>query len=188
MPVRLSGSEIYRRRIERALSKGLSKSAARGHARIGEPTASGSAVKPDSRLKDGFARVAQGESLTATARALRISRERLRRSIAQHGDYIREGKRYTFKPSVENDFPLYSDRQSVRVRVDDESASQLGAYMAAVGKFLGSGNVELLEPYIGQGVTDARGKFHPFETDPEALYELRAQGRPQFHQIYRNPN
>ncbi|RYG87539.1 MAG: hypothetical protein EON59_07105 [Alphaproteobacteria bacterium] len=188
MPVRLSGQEIYRRRIERALAKGLSKSAARGHAKIGEATASGLAVKPDSRLAEGFARVAGGESLATTARTLRISRERLRRSIAERGEYVRQGKRYTFKPSVENDFPLYSNRQSIRVRVDDENATRLGAYMAAVGKFLGSGHVHILEPHIGQGVTDVRGKYHPFETDPEALYELRAKGRPQFHQIYRNPN
>lgn len=188
MPVRLSGQEIYRRRIERALAKGLSKSAARGHAKIGESTASGSAVKSDSRLAEGFARVAGGESLTATARILRISRERLRRSIAERGDYVRQGKRYTFRPSVENDFPLYSNRQSIRVRVDDENATRLGTYMAAVGKFLGSGHLHVLEPHISQGVTDVRGKYHPFETDPEALYELRAKGRPQFHQIYRNPN
>src|ERR1700712_1899921 len=101
MPVRLSGQEIYRRRIERALAKGLSKSAARGHAKIGESTASGSAVKPDSRLAEGFVRVAGGESLTATARTLRISRERLRRSIAERGEYVRQGKRYAFKPNVE---------------------------------------------------------------------------------------
>lgn len=188
MPVRLSGKEIYRRRIERALAKGLSKSAARGHAKIGEPTASGLALKPDSRLAEGFARVAGGESLTAAARSLGVSRERLRRSIAARGDYVRQGRRYTFKPSVENDFPIYSNGQSYRVRVDDENAVHLGAYMSAVGKFLENGKVHVLEPHVGHGVTDVRGKFHPFETDPEVLYELRAKGRPQFHQIYRNPN
>lgn len=188
VPAKLSGQEIYRRRIERALAKGLSKNAARGHAKIGEPTASGAAIKPDSRLGEGFARVASGESLTATAKALRISRERLRRSIAERGDYVRQGNRYTFKPSVENDFPLYSAGQSIRVRVDDNNAVRLGAFMSAVGKFLGSGSADLLEPYIGQSVIDVRGKTHPFETDPDALYELRAKGRPEFHQIYRNPN
>ena len=182
------GPEVYRRRIDRALAKGLSKSAARGHAKIGEPTASGLAVKPDARLFEGFARVAGGESLAATARALRISRERLRRSLAERGDYVREGRRFTFKPSVENDFPLYSNGQSIRVKLDDENAMRLGAFMAAVGKFLSSGHVALLQPHMGEGVIDVRGKFHPFETDPDTLYELRAKGRPQFHQLYRNPN
>ncbi len=188
MRVRLSGPEIYRRRIERLIAEGFSKNAARGHAKIGEPTKSGLAVKPDARLDEGFARVASGESLTSTAKALRISPERLRRSIAARGDYVRQGNRYTFKPSVENDFPLYSAGKSIRVRVDDENAMRLGAFMSAVGKFLGSGNIVLLAPYVGESVIDVRGKIHPFETDPDALYELRAKGRPEFHQIYRNPN
>lgn len=179
------GSEVYRERIERALAKGLSKSAARGHAKIGEPTASGLAVKPDARLAEGFARVASGESLTATARALRVSRERLRRSVAERGEYVREGRRYAFKPSVENDFPLYSAGQSVRVRVDDKNATRVGAFMAAVGKFLATGDDALIAPFVGEGATDVRGKFHPFETDPEELYALRGKGRPEFHQVYR---
>ncbi len=188
MRIRLSGQEIYRRRIERALAKGLSKSAARGHAKIGEPTASGLSVKPDDRLAEGFARVAGGDSLIATAKALRISRERLRRSIAARGEYVRQGSRYAFRPHIENDLPLYSNGQSIRVLVDDENAARLGAYMAAVRKFLATGQVHILEPYSGEAVSDVRGKRHPFETDPEALYEIRAKGRPEFHQIYRNPN
>ncbi|QBM74549.1 hypothetical protein E2E30_01405 [Sphingomonas sp. AAP5] len=176
MRIRPRGPEVYRKRIERALAKGLSKSAARGHAKIGEPTVSGLAVKPDTRLGEGFARVANGESLTATARALRISRERLRRSIAEHGDYVREGRRYAFKPSIENSLPLYSGGRLIDVKVDDEGAKRLGAYMAAVGKYLPTGRFSLLEPYVGQGVTDVRGIYHPFETDPDTLYELRAKG------------
>ncbi|WP_156404899.1 hypothetical protein [Sphingomonas sp. Root241] len=188
MAARLSGQERYRQRIERALAKGLSKSAARGHAKVGEKTASGAALKSDNRLAEGFARVASGESLSTVARELGVARERLRRSIGERGDYVRHGKRYTFRPRVQNDFPLYSNGQSIRVFVDDENAARLGAYMAAVGKFLGSGRLEILEPHINHGVTDVRGKFYPFETDPDTLYELRAKGRPQFHQLYRNTN
>ena len=188
MPIKLSGQEIYRRRIERALARGLSRSSARGHAKVGEPTASGAALKSDRRLAEGFARVASGESLTATASALRISRERLRRTVGARGEYVRAGKRYAFRPSVENDFPLYSDGRSMRVRVDDENATRLGAFMAAVGKFLASGEPSLLAPHIGEGITNVRGRYYPFETDENVLYELRAQGRPEFHQIYRTTN
>lgn len=188
MRTRRRGPEVYRQRIERALARGLSRSAARGHAKIGEPSASGRLAKSDSRLTEAFARVASGQSVMAAARELRISRERLRRSVAERGKYLRQGKRYVFQPSVENDFPLYSGGQLIRVRVDDENAARVGAYMAAVGKFLASGHVQSLTPHVGQGVTDVRGKFHIFETDPEALYELRAKGRPEFHQIYRHPN
>ena len=188
MRIRLSGQEIYRRRIERGLAKGQSKSVARGHGKAGEPTASGNPVKRDDRLKAGFARVANGESVTATARSLGISRERLRREIAERGAYVRQGNRFAFLPSVENDFPLYSDGRSIRVFVDDENASRLGAFMATVRKSLATGNAGLLLPYVGEGITDVRGRAHPFETDLETLYELRAKRRPQFHEIYRNVN
>ena len=189
VPIKLSGQEVYRRRIQRALARGLSRSAARGHAKVGEPTASGAALKSDDRLAEGFARVASGESLTATASALRISRERLRRTVGARGEYVRAGKRYAFRPSVENDFPLYSDGRSMRVRVDDDNATRLGAFMAAVGNFLANGkDLSLLAPFVGEGITNVRGRHHPFETDPEVLYELRAQGRPEFHQIYRTTN
>ena len=30
-----------------------------------------------------------------------------------------------------------------------------------------------LEPYVGDGLTNVRGKFYQFETDPNALYRTR---------------
>lgn len=188
MRKRPRGSEAYRRRIDRLLAKGLSRSAARGHGKGGEPTAAGKPAKPDERLAEGFALVASGESVAGTAKQLRISTERLRRSIAERGDYVRQGRRHVFVPRVTNDFPMYSKGESIRVLVDDENAVRLGAYMAAVGKFWSTNQARHLAPFVGDGLTDVRGKAHPFETDPEELYALRAQGRPVFHQIYRNPN
>lgn len=188
MRIRLSGQEIYQRRIRRGLAKGHSRSVARGHGKAGEPMASGLPVKRDDRLKTGFARVASGESLTGVARSVGVSRERLRRDIAERGAYVRHGKRYAFVPTVVNNFPLYSDGRLIRVFVDDENASRLGEFMAAVRQALATGQPNRLDPYVSEGVTDVRGKFHPFETDLETLYELRAKGRPQFHELYRNVN
>lgn len=182
------GPEVYRQRIERALARGLSRSAARGHAKLGEATASGRLAKADPRLTEGFAMIADGRSLSAAAKQLRISRERLRRSLSERGDYVRQGRRHVFVPRVSNDLPLYSDGNSIRVLVDDEEAARLGAFMSAVGKFWRSNITDHLAPFVSHGVTDLRGKFHPFETDPEALYVLRAKGRPEFHQIYRQSN
>lgn len=188
MAITRRGPEAYRRRIERSLAKGLSRSAARGHAKLGEPTASGQLAKPDTRLAEGFALIASGQSVSATAKELGVSRERLRRSVAERGEYVRQGRRHVFVPREWNDLPLYSRGNSVRVFIDDNEAARLGKFMSAVGKFWRTNQAIHLAPFVGEGVTDVRGKLHPFETDPEALYELRAKGRPEFHQIYRNPN
>lgn len=67
------GPEAYRRRIDRLLAKGLSRSAARGHGKPGEPTAAGKPAKPDDRLAQGFALIAGGQSISATAEHLSIA-------------------------------------------------------------------------------------------------------------------
>lgn len=181
------GSEVYRRRIERALARGLSRSAARGHAKFGEDPASKAPRKPDLRIKDGVALIAAGQTLSGVARELGISRERLRTAVAEQGSYKRRGRRHVFVPHRPNDLPLYSQGASIRVRVDEENAARLGSYMAAVRRFLRTNQADHLRLFVGQGVTDLKGKVHVFETDPEALYQLAARGRPEFLKNYQQP-
>ena len=38
--------------------------------------------------------------------------------------------------------------------------------------------------FKGDGVTDVKGRFHPFETDPNELHRLRQMDLPPFHEIY----
>lgn len=60
----------YRRRIERGMTKGLSRSQARGHPRHHEPyLAEIAKVRPyDRTLEEGLAKVRQGRSLGGAAR------------------------------------------------------------------------------------------------------------------------
>lgn len=178
------GADVYRRRIERALAKGMSLSAARGHAKHGETAAAPPRWHDDERLAQGLARIVSGETMTAVAKSLRISRERLRRAIETRGSYVREGRRYVFVPDRGNDLPLYSAGRSIRVVVDRANAARLGSYMAAAGRYLRTNRADVLKPFVGHGITDMDGKFHPFETDPEELYILNARGRPDFRILY----
>jgi hypothetical protein len=41
---------------------------------------------------------------------------------------------------------------------------------------------------VGRGVTDVQGRFHPFETDPQALYVVDAKGKAVFHRVYQLSN
>lgn len=52
-------------------------------------------------------------------------------------------------------------------------------------QFVRTNDIEILTPFIGQGVTDSSGRFHPFETNPNAIHRLKAAGGPAFHEVYR---
>jgi hypothetical protein len=170
------------------LAKGKTLSQARGHPKAGETYISGRIAKPDARIKAALARIKGGDTLAATAKSLHVSRERLKLAVSERGDYVRQGRRYHFIPRQRNDLPLYSNEESIRVLVDDANAILLGEFMAGVRKFLRTNRIEHLAPFLGGGVTDIQGRFHPFETDPEELYRLDAKGRAVFHQIYQLSN
>jgi hypothetical protein len=123
--------------------------------------------------------------LARTAKALRISRERLRRYIGDYGDFRRQHGRWRIVVDHRRfQLPMYTAGRVRRVTVDAEGASELGRYMAAVGRFLITNKRAVLRPFEGRGVVNAFGQFLPFETDPDALYALDAKGEVTFHQIY----
>ena len=68
---------------------------------------------------------------------------------------------------------------------DFDQASLNGKHLAAVKDFLRSNDIDLLRPFDGQSVIDTKGKSHPLETDPNALYHLAAAGSEVFHDVYR---
>lgn len=81
---------------------------------------------------------------------------------------------------------IYSRRQAIQITVGDQaSASLVGRYMAAVGKFLVSNDQDLLQPFIRQSVIDSSGKSHPLETNPNTLYRLISGGGETFEAVYR---
>ena len=63
-----------------------------------------------------------------------------------------------------------------------EQASLLGRYMAAVGKYLRTGNSDALAEFEGKSVGDNR-----LITDPETLNTLAQAGALQLDQIYALP-
>lgn len=187
MPKPKDGKAVYQRRIERGLAKGLSRAAARGHAPAGEGPSRNVrwAISPTDALHKGFERVKAGETLTQTAKALGVSRERLRAYIGEYSEFRRVGRQGRIVTDRRLfQLPLYTNGQVRKVVVDAEGASNLGRYMAAVGRFLATNDASILAPFEGQGVVNAFGQFLAFETDPNALYALDAKGELAFHQVY----
>jgi hypothetical protein len=80
----------------------------------------------------------------------------------------------------------YSRGQAISIVVGDfASASKVGRFMAAVGKFLTANNPAGLAEFVGESVRDVSGTTHVFETRPNALYRITSSTDQTFEQIYR---
>ncbi|WP_337188668.1 hypothetical protein [Phenylobacterium sp.] len=88
----------YRRRLERAAARGLSRSQARGHPKVGEAYISPRARAPpfDARLEAAIREIRRGKPLGEAARDLKVGRERLSTYAKAHAGAQRVGGAWTF--------------------------------------------------------------------------------------------
>lgn len=176
----------YQRRIANAAKRGLSRSQARGHARPGEASIRPKAPKDADRLEAAHKAMRQKGALTAAAKAHHISPERLRRYVQDNALATRKGRTWTFTDNRYREMKVISGGEVYPIRLAGfEQSSLNGDYLNAVKAFLRSNDIDLLAPFIGRSVTDAKGNAHPFETNPNALHRLAASGNEVFHDIYR---
>lgn len=176
----------YKRRIERAAAKGLSRSQARGHPKAKEKNIR----KPRPISEDAFQislkALRSGKTLAEAAKEIQVSPERLRNQAKARGIIRRQGRQWVVRKNLPRRMLIYSGNQAIPIVVGTFSqASKAGRYMAAVKRFLRSNDAAHLEPFIGKKVTDKNGKTYVFETNPNALYRLAASGAETFEQVYR---
>jgi len=126
-----------------------------------------------------------GLSLRESAKLEGLSEQRLRRYIKENVGAKWDGKKWQIYDNRDRPFPIYSDGQLKNPILPAPESSRAGHFMHAVRRFLPSGDISILAPYAGQGVTDVYGRFHPFEVDPNRLYELDAAGELNFPEFYR---
>jgi hypothetical protein len=179
----------YARRIARGTAKGISRSQARGHPKPTE-TAVSSKRPPktieDDRLQLAFKVLRREKSLTAAARAAKVSPERLRRYATQRDIIERQGRRWIVRHDLPRRMLLFSDGKDLRVVVGDfTSASKIGRFMSAVRHFLRTNRPAALREFVDESVTDISGKTHPFDTRPNTLYRLASAHDQSFEHIYR---
>jgi hypothetical protein len=180
----------YARRVARGLKRGLSRSAARGHPRAGErpKPANMRLVGRDLAEERALIRMKRGSTLKEAAASERMSQERLRRYVKENTVAKRVGRRLQIDDTRARRFPFYSRGQLVLPWMPPDQASVAGLYMQAVKRFLPLGDQRILSPFVGKGVHDVGGKFHPFETDPNTLYELDHRGELVLPEQYRIGN
>ena len=179
----------YARRILQGAARGLTRSQSRGHPKPRETLATGPAAVPsfNRQLEAGFKAVEKGKTLTAAAKEIHVSPERLRRYLSEQRIAAkRAGKWIALPDNGVRQMRLYTQGQTRIVHVNRPQASDVGRYNGAVGLFLRRNNPEILLPYVDRGVTDIRGAYHPFETDPNTLYRLAHTGDETFEQVYQN--
>jgi hypothetical protein len=179
----------YHRRIARAAAKGISRSQARGHPKPSE--AAFSSRRPPRPIEDDRMQLAlkvlrQEKSVSAAARAAKISPERLRHFATEKDLIERQGRRWIVRQQLPRRMLLFSGNRAVQLVVGDfASASKVGRFMSAVSAFLRTNNPTGLREFEGASVTDVSGVTHPFETRPNALYRLASAHDQSFEHIYR---
>jgi hypothetical protein len=169
------------------MSKGLSRSQARGHARAGErPKPSRHAkINPKSNEEHAIKVMAGGFTLRDAAKGFGLSEQHLRRYLKENVNATRKGRQWIIDDQRPRQFPVYSEGELKTLTLKPYEASEAGSFMHSAGRFLRTGDRQLLEPHEGRGVADVNRRFHRFETDPNRLYELDSAGEPNFPEIYR---
>lgn len=179
----------YRRRVERALAKGLSKAQARGHRRATEakvaPTRAQRELE-DAKLQMGLRFLRKEKNFSKAAKEAHISPERLRTHALEKGIIEKRGRRWLIRHDLPRRVLIFSRGHEFQIIVGDfKAASLVGKYMSAVGWFLKTNDISHLEPFIKKTVKDIDGKIHPLETRPNVLYRISLDGGSSFEQIYR---
>ena len=177
----------YLIRIERGVARGKSRAQARGHAKASDLTQREAPLFKDRRapLEQALKLMRHGATQRDAARHVGISTERLRRFVAENTETKREGRRWIIfdKRPVP---VLMATRGKMRdVTVTHDASSDIGRHWAAINRFLETNDVSYLSPFVGLGLRDTKGGFHPFETRPNVLRKLDSAGELSFIDIYR---
>jgi hypothetical protein len=71
------------------------------------------------------------------------------------------------------------------VIVSHDAASDISRHWIAINHFLETNSPTHLAAFVGKGLRDSKGVFHPFETRPNVLWKLDSAGELNFVDIYR---
>lgn len=178
--------KAYQRRIALAAERGLSRSQARGHARVGEPAIRPNPAKDRDRFEAALKLYRQSRNQTVAAKALNIAPERLRRFLRENVEIEGRGRSLKITDNRSRGMKVISNGAiTKRILRDFEQSSLNGKHLNAVKAFLSTNDIDLLAPFAGRAVIDAKGKAHPLETNPNILHRLAHAGDEAFHEIYR---
>jgi hypothetical protein len=171
----------------RRITKGFSRSQARGHPNANEKYLARRPLTPveSQKLQHAVKDLRQGHSLTKTADDLKISRERLRRILRSAKLIRKKNGNWIIRDDAPLRMPLFSKGEAVNIiPADRKTRSEIGKYLNAVRAFLRSNKPAKLAKFKGKSAIDVTGEAHPYETDPNTLYRLNRAGSEAFDEFY----
>lgn len=80
---------------------------------------------------------------------------------------------------------IFSDGLEWKITVTAVTASKIGHYMNAVGRFRRNNDLEELKPYKGVIIDDVKGEQYILETRPNAIHRLISSATETFEDVYR---
>jgi hypothetical protein len=177
----------YLIRIAHGLAGGKSRSQARGHARAADlpSNTSPQPFKRSEPLEDALKLMKKGLSQKAAAKQAGVSAETLRRFQKANTTSQREGRRWVILDSRPVSVVMATRGKMRSVTVSHDAASDISRHWTAINLFLETNNPSHLAAFVGKGLRDSRGAFHPFETRPNVLRKLDSVGELSFVDIYR---
>ena len=176
----------YKRRLANAARRGLSRSQARGHAKAGEQSIRSPRVTNTARLESALKAYRKTGRQIDAARSVGVSVELLRRYLRENVSVKRRGRTLVIDDNRAREMTVVSKGRVFKAILPNfDAASVNGEFLSAVRAFLLSNEPSPLRKFEGRSVTDTAGKSHPFETDPNTLYQLAAAGTELFHNVYR---
>ena len=127
----------------------------------------------------------RGTSLSAAAKLEGVSRERLARYVRENKIGKSNGRRWTMTDRRPRGVATLSRGEALTPTVlGFADASLAGSYWNDKSEFLRTNDIRFLTPYRGQGVRDSKGRFIPFETDPNEVLRLANASLPVFYEVY----
>ena len=139
----------------------------------------------DARLERALRVYSRTKDITAAARSIRVSVDRLKRAAVRKVGTRKRRHILAIVRRLPRKMPIFTNGKLVAVSVNSRSAALMGRYMSAVGQFLKTNDSKFLAEFKGRSVKDVSGKIHEFETNPNVLYRLSSAGNEPFEDIYR---
>jgi hypothetical protein len=179
--------EEYLIRKARGLAAGKSVSHARGHARAADlpSAASSQPFKRSERLEAALKLMKGGLSQKDAAKRVGVSAETLRRFQMANTTSHRAGGRWLISDTRPVSVVMATRGRMRTVTVSHDAASDVSRHWIAINHFLDTNSPTHLTAFVGKGLRDSKGVFHPFETRPNVLRRLDSVGELSFVDIYR---
>jgi hypothetical protein len=126
-----------------------------------------------------------GVSQKEAAKQTGVSAETLRRFQKTNTTSRREGRRWVIVDHRPVSVVMATQGKMRTVTVSHDASSDISRHWIAINLFLETNNPQYLAAFVGKGLRDGSGAFHPFETRPNVLRKLDSVGELSFIDIYR---